>query len=255
MQTSTFTTTQHKRSKGFSLIEVIIAMGIISLLLSGFLGLFGTAQKSIQRSLSIKESNQIKEALETEMAVLRPKEAGAGGDYANSFHKAFEMIKTSDTSSSAILIYQYKAKPEDDNKDGILPPFTEKNGIPGKDYSTQVAVRKLGAKIDGAGVLTVIKEELNPSAVVGAIYAVRMTQLVKSADGSLIVGTAGSIKNPIGSTQLTANSHTEFTDAVILFQAEFFRLPTNAYGYIDNSGWTFEKLGNPVSVINMAVRR
>ncbi len=246
----------HKRSKGFSLIEVIIALGIVALLLTGFLGVFGSAQKNIQRSLSIKEANQLKDSLETEMAVLRSGEKSySGTDYKNHFEKAFDMVKNASDPSKAVIVYQYKALTKDTDSgdqqnDGILPPYTDANNVPGAGYITQVAVRRVGPQD------TLITRELAPDAVDGTVYAVRITQLVSDpTNSSLKLGSRGKIQHIVGAALEDATDSDVFNSAVITFQAEFYRLPSNNYGYISSGIWDFEKLGNPVATINMAARR
>ncbi len=255
MQISTTPIPQTKSPKGFTLLEVIIAIGIVSLLLTGFLGLYGTAQKSITHSLSVKESNQLRECLEKELATLRPKEKNEKGDYTSAFHKAFEMIKSSDDPSKAVLVYQYNAKTVDNDDDGILPPFTDKDGIPGRDFLAQVAVRRRGASINSIAVEDFIKKELQSSVAVGAVYAVKMIQMLRNPNtGALeISNKPGKILNPDDNSEATNAS--DYHDTTILFQAQFYRLPTNNPSYVNSSNWDFQKLGNPVSVINMAVTR
>ena len=240
--------TNPSKRKGFSLVEVIIAIGIVALLLTGFLGVFGSAQKSINRSLGVKEANMLKDALETEMSTYRSTEVGT---YDNSFHKAFDMIKNSNSQAEAILVYQYKAEPEDNDDDGILPPFTGSDGIQGSSYLTQIAVRKNGQ--DDA----IMTDEITNTTVVGNVYAVRMTQLITNiSSGDLELSTNnGEIWHDVGGTNEEAVDHEAYSKAVITFQAEFFRIPSNSYGYIKNGSWSFSSLGNPVAVINMAVRR
>lgn len=241
-----------RKRKGFSLVEVIIAIGIVAVLLTGFLGVFGTAQRNINRSLGVKEANMLKDSLETEMSILRFGEKDKNGnDYESAFHKAFEMIKGSTKADEAIVVYQYKADPVDNDDDGILPPFTGNDGIQGKSYLTQVAVRKKGTNN------ALMKEELKSKTVVGNIYVVRMKQLVKNpSSGNLELSkNDGAIFHNENGTNVEAKDHNGYNKAVITFQAEFFRLPTNTFGYLNGDSWDFKKLGSPVAVINMAVRR
>jgi len=236
---------KYSKRKGFSLVEVIIAIGIVAVLLTGFLGVFGSAQRTINRSLGVKEANMLKDSLETEMSILRSTETGS---YDNSFHKAFEMIQKSQNTTSAILIYQYKADPKDNDDDGILPAFTGTDGIQGKSYLTQVAVRNRGVYAEGD-----LESELKE--VVGNVYAVRITQLVKDpTTGNLeLADNPGEIREDKDSE--VVSNYADYNQAVITFQAEFFRIQSNSYGFVTSSNWDFEKMGNPVAVVNMAVRR
>ena len=234
--------------KGFSIVEVAIAMGVVTLLLTTFLGVFGPAQKNIQRALSTKDANRMKDTLSKEMSILRSSDS-----YTNSFEKAFRMIEGSHNSSKAVLMYQYKANPVDDDNDGILPAYTGDDGIQGRDYIIQTAVRTLG--VDD----TKISEELSAEVVDGVVFAVRMTQLVKSPDSTpdklvLTARDSSGVTDPDNPGADIGNP-ADFPKAVIAFRAEFFRLKSNNAQYISSGAWNFENIGNAVTEVNMAVRR
>ncbi len=244
--------------KGFSIVEVAIAMGVVTLLLTTFLGVFGPAQKNIQRALSTKDANRMKDTLSKEMSILRSSDS-----YTNSFEKAFRMIEGSHDSTKAVLMYQYKANPVDDDNDGILPAYTGTDGIQGRDYIIQTAVRTLG--VDD----TKINAELSAEVVDGVVFAVRMTQLVKdpdSTDAKLILsawnngqtGESFELKQGITNPDepgVPITNPADFPKAVVAFRAEFFRLKSNNAQYISSGAWNFENIGNAVTEVNMAVRR
>jgi type II secretory pathway pseudopilin PulG len=262
---------KRKANKGFSLVEVAIAMGVVTLLLTTFLGVFGPAQKNIQRALSTKDANRMKDTLSNEMSILRPTEYAATTStttnvYSSSFDKAFYMISGShdgsDDPPAAVLIYQYKAVPVDDDDDGILPPFTTDTsgvsqtnideGVQGRNYIVQTAVRVVGKDDDR------IEDELHPDAVVGSVFVVRMSQLVKSSSSTatkliLEANSTGTIVNP--ETGDAVAGPDAYPKAVIAFKAEFFRLKSNNYQYISSGSWNFETIGNAVTEVNMAIRR
>ena len=236
------------RRKGFSLVEVIIAIGIVALLLTGFLGVFGTAQRNINRSIGAKEANMLKDSLETEMAIFKSSDTAPG--VGTAFAKAFEMIRTSTVTANAVLVYQYKGNPSNANLDGILAPYNNDDGIHGSDYITQVAVRRKSSD------LLLVRSELANNVVTGNVYAVRMKQLLKNNDGDLELSTHdGEIRHEVNGNVTQAASHDDYNQAVITFQAEFFRLPSNSANYVTGNNWDFTNLGNPVAVINLAVRR
>lgn len=240
---------KNKIRRGFSIVEVAIAMGVVTLLLTTFLGVFGPAQQNITRALSSKDANRMKDALINEMSILRASDTS----YNSSFDKAFKMLERSHDSRQAVLMYQYKAKPEDDDNDGILPAFAGTGGIQGRDYIIQTAVRSVG--VDDVK----LQSELAAESVDGSVFVVRMTQLVRdpsSSDTNLILSprdTSGITDPNNPGPDITAAEN--YPDAVIAFRAEFFRLKSNNFNYITSGAWNFENIGNSVSEINMAIRR
>ena len=240
----------NKIRKGFSIVEVAIAMGVVTLLLTTFLGVFGPAQKNIQRALSTKDANRMKDTLSKEMSVLRSSDTS----YTNSFEKAFRMIEGSHDSNKAVLMYQYKANPVDNDNDGILPAYTGDDGIQGRDYIIQTAVRTLG--VDD----TKISEELSAEVVDGVVFAVRMTQLIKDTTNSSPDKLVLTARDDSGITDpdnpgADIGNPADFPKAVIAFKAEFFRLKSNNSQYISSGAWNFKNIGNAVTEVNMAVRR
>lgn len=248
--------------KGFSIIEVAIAMGVVTLLMTTFLGVFGPAQKNILRTLSTKDANRMKDTLSNEMSVLRPTEyastsSSSSGKYKSSFDKAYSMIEGSHDKSSAVLMYQYKADPTaDGDNDGILDAYDDSGsggGIQGKDYIVQTAVRTLG--IDDA----LIQEELAAEAVEGSVFVIRMSQLVKDTTSStsdklvLTASSSSTIVDPDSGSSVSGPD--DYPKAVIAFRAEFFRLKSNNFQYIDSANWDFNTIGNAITEANMAVRR
>jgi hypothetical protein len=243
--------------RGFSIVEVAIALGVVTLLLTTFLGVFGPAQKSIQRALSTKDANRMKDTLSNEMSILRSTDTA----YSSSFEKAFAMIEGSHSKATAVLMYQYKATPVDDDDDGILPAYNATGGIQGRDYIIQTAVRTLG--VDD----TKIAAELIPSVVNGPVFAVRMTQLVDTdaTDSQLILAAwaeaDGTIKPGITDPDAPGTVITDsasYPKAVIAFRAEFFKLNSNQLGYVQSTtsnSWNFDNIGNAATEANIAIRR
>lgn len=240
--------------KGFSLVEVVIAIGIVAVLLTTFMAVFGPAQKSINRALGVADANRLVATLENEMAILRP---GEETDYdSSSFEKAFQWIRESPTETSAIVVYQYQALPSAQNADGTLQAadiilVNDDLNFPGVDYITQTVARRL----DKTSSATFLTAELAPGIVQGKVYAVRMTQLIQDATAGLILGTQGQIANPAGSTTAIPTDSAGYEDAHITLQVEFFVLNNNLHAYVTGGAWDFDKLGTPVATQNIAVRR
>jgi len=246
-----------KATRGFSIAEVAIAMAVVTLLLTTFLGLFGPAQKNIQRALSSKDANRLKDALVNELSILRPTEVGddpENGEFSSAFEKAFYMISNSHDENKAVLIYQYRAELEDDNNDGILPVYLGADGIQGKDYIIQTAVRDRDVNE------SIVEDELE--AVDGAVYVVRMTQIVyETPTGGEARLTVWKDRDDFNAGITDPNSPSsavdfeDFTEAVISFRAQFFRLSVNKGGFVLDGSWDFDSIGNTVAEANMAISR
>ena len=236
---------QQRSRNGFTLMETLLAIAVVAVLLSSFLAVFGPATSGIRQSISAQDADRLASALEHEMSTLRESETGT---YTTSFDKAFDWISTSGDLSNAVILFNYRGDTSI-STDGEMNPYTGDIGSPGQDYLVQSAVRRLGSSTD-------LEEFL--AAVDGRSFVVRMRQLVRDSDGSLIPATAG---DPLVSVDgVTASSSDDFDDAVLAFQAEFYLLPANNFSYLNNtlagSGSDFETtLGNPIVTRNIAVRR
>ncbi len=249
---NSFKALRTKLRKGFSIVEVAIAMGVVTLLLTTFLGVFGPAQKNLNRALSTKDANRMKDTLMQEMSILRSTDSDI-----SSFAKAFRMIKDSHAPATAVIMYQYRADPTADNdNDGILDAYAVSGGIQGKDYIIQTAVRALGSS-------STIADELE--AVDGPVFLVRMTQLIQYPGSNVMEPVP--ITDPQKIYHLVVNEATgdsevsevsesrDYSQAVIAFRAEFFKLNVNKFSYVSGGSWSFENVGNAITEVNMAVRR
>jgi prepilin-type N-terminal cleavage/methylation domain-containing protein len=56
-----------KQPRGFTLVETVIAMGIIAVMITAFLAAFAPAVTSIRKSISSKDVNRLASTLEYEM--------------------------------------------------------------------------------------------------------------------------------------------------------------------------------------------
>ncbi len=59
-------------------MESVIAIGIVAVLLTTFLAVFGPATQGIRRAISIQEADRLVSALEREMQVLRSDDDDSG---------------------------------------------------------------------------------------------------------------------------------------------------------------------------------
>jgi prepilin-type N-terminal cleavage/methylation domain-containing protein len=230
--------------RGFTLMETVIAIGVLALLLTGFLAVFGPATGNLRRAISIQEADRLSAALERELVTNRP---GGTTNYSTGFDKAYEWIKAAPDSGNAILLYQYRGDPSQLRPDGTMEPYTENGGVAGKDFIVQPSVRQRGDQL--------LLEDL--AALDGRIFTVKLTQLVFSG-GQLTRGEAGQITDPTpddGDPAGAADSN-GYPEAVIAFAAEFFIVPNSAPDYVKPGGkFNPVNLTKPIFTRNLAVRR
>jgi prepilin-type N-terminal cleavage/methylation domain-containing protein len=226
---------------GFTLLETVIAIGVLAVLLTGFMVVFAPAAEGIRKSINVQQADRLASTVEQEFVTLRNK------DFKTGFSKAFDWIKLSDNASSALLVYQYRGKAGSAMRsDGTPEPQADIKGkMTGKDYIVVPMMRRVSDT-------SLLKEDL--SAVEGAVYLVKCTQLVFKG-GALQLGDSGQIKDPKGGA--AAADADEYPEAVIAFSAGFFIMPARTYDYFTKGAFTskFPKLSNPVFTRNLAVRR
>lgn len=232
-----------QRPQGFTLLETVIAIGVLAVLLTGFMVVFAPAAEGIRKSINVQQADRLASTLELELTNPRD----SGNTLSPGFDKAFTWIKESNNVGNAILVYQYRAELSGTPRsDGTPKPLKQLTGtMPGKDYLVVPMVRQ---KSD---------QNLNDDleALEGAVYLVKCTQLVFN-NGELKLGTPGTIKDPKG-TGATASSPDAYPEAVIAFAADFHLLPARSFSYISSAAFNtkFANVRNPVFSRNLAVRR
>jgi prepilin-type N-terminal cleavage/methylation domain-containing protein len=235
-------TPSSSRHRGFTLLETVIAIGVLAVLLTGFMFVFAPAAAGIRKSINVQEADRLTSTIEQELVTLRTGEPEKTG-----FEKAFNRIKNSINANDALLVYQYRGSLTNQRADGTAEPVPNVNNkMPGKDYTVQTMVR---LRKDNE----FIKKDL--PAVEGGVYLVKCTQLVfDQSNGELMVGKAGQIqdpKKPSGGTNVD-----DYPEAVIAFAADFYTLPAKSESYFNSKfSDTFSKVKNPVFSRNLAVRR
>lgn len=244
----------HTARRGFTLVETVIAMGIITIMITAFLAAFGPAVQGIRKSMSAKEANRLATTLENELSVLRSGDQET--EYSTSFEKAYDWIEKSGGTGKddIVLLYQYRGDPGSIRDDGTLEPYTDTDGLPGEDYVIQSVVRRLG---DDA-----VSEELKPRVVEGRVFYIRMNQLIFENGELILTGDKGKIIDPTEPRDATTG-HEDYPEAVIAFQAEFYVLKSSIYAYVNgtfsladsNSDGHPDSAGKPVFTRNMAIRR
>ncbi len=237
--------------RGFTLMETVIAIGVVAVLLTTFLAVFGPASSSIRRALSAQEAGRLTTSLERELNTLR---VGPDDDYENSFHKAFEWIRDSGKAEKAVLVYNYRGDPKTIREDASLEPFGLATGQSGRDFILQPAVRRRGDAVND------LRADLEK--VDGRIYLVRMTQMIfdDAQDPVLIPGSHGQIKNMHSHDPI--DNVNSYPGAIIAYTADFYPLKSNSWEYIQrldltdaNDDGNPDSLGKPLFSRNLGVRR
>ena len=239
---------------GFTLVETVMAMGIITIMITAFLAAFGPAVQGIRKSISAKEANRLSTSLEYELSILRP---GEEVTHPTSFAKAYTWIEESlsTTKNNFVLIYQYRGDPNNVRSDGTLEPYAGNDGLPGQDYVLQSVVRRLGDPN--------VASELAPGVVEGRVFYVRMKQLIFDSGELVLTTSPGTIIDPTEPRDAVTD-HTDYPEAVIAFQAEFYVLKSSLSAYVNSPGFAFvddnndghpDATGKPAFVRNLAVRR
>lgn len=232
------------RNSGFTLLETVIAIGVLAVLLTGFMVVFAPAAEGIRKSINVQQADRLASTVEQELVTLRE---GEPGNFKTGFSKAFDWIQNSDKAEDAILVYQYRGEVGGTlRNDGTPEPVESiKNKLPGKDFMVVPMARRLSDN-------TSFKKDIK--AVEGAIYLVKCTQLVFK-DNALTLGTPGTIQDPKNSTP--AADAESYPEAVIAFSADFYQMPAKTEGYFTGAAFTskFPDMKNPVFSRNLAVRR
>ncbi|MFD2257202.1 prepilin-type N-terminal cleavage/methylation domain-containing protein [Luteolibacter algae] len=234
----------HPASKGFTLMETVIAIGVLAVLLTGFLAVFTPAAQGIRRSISSQQADRLATGLEQELVTLRPGQET--GTIKTGFDKGFEWIKDAGNPNSALFVYQYRGDISSLRTDGTPEPMDAIEGQPGVDYVIQSMVRKANDPE--------FTEDLQ--AIEGTIFYVKPTQLIRNED-KMSLGKIGEISNPKGENPAKASSASEYKDAVITFTAEFYGVPTKASSYLTGTKFRdrFNSARNPIFTRNLAIRR
>lgn len=232
---------QSPRRRGFTLLETVIAIGVLAVLLTGFMVVFAPAAEGIRKSINVQQADRLASAVEQELVTLHD-----SNTYTTGFAKAYEWIRDSNDANNSLLVYQYRGDVNSPRSNDKTPtPVPNISGkLPGKDYVVVSMVRR---KSD-----TNLTADLG--ALEGAVYLVKCTQLVLTG-GEMKLGEAGKIKDPKG-TAASSDADT-YPDAVIAFSADFYLMPSKSAGYFTGGAYNakFPTFKNPVFSRNLAVRR
>lgn len=272
------TISSSNRRSGFTLMETVIAIGVVSVLLTGFMIVFTPAAEGIKKSITIQEADRLLAALEQELVSARSGEEPSDAEAATGFEKALLRIQdstgkitnnldqaSSDKMDDALLVYQYRGdpskprKPENGGDGSPTPVVSTKEKSAGREYTLVPMMRRKSSKH--------FLDDLK--AIEGAVYLVKCVQLVNTPDAAnpgqyalkpLPVGTKerGKIYDPApDSPDTPIASPADYPDAVIAFAAEFYPCPNKSAGFFGGSAFTnfHKRCVKPVFVRNLAIRR
>ncbi len=234
------------RPRGFTLLETVIAIGVLAVLLTGFMVVFAPAAQGIRKSINVQEADRLASAIEQELVTAR-----TGDNFKTGFEKAFTWIKGANSATSAILVYQYRGRLGGTPRpDGTPEPVANVQGkLPGQDYVVTPMARLAND--------TKFKADL--PAIEGGVYLVKCTQLIFStgATGGLVLGAPGNIVDPKASGGTGVAGPDTYPEAVIAFAADFYTLPAKSEAFFTGAPFSaaFTKAKTPVFTRNLAVRR
>jgi hypothetical protein len=234
-------------------MESVIAIGVVAILLSTFLAVFGPATQGIRRAISTQEADRLAVALERELSILRSDEIEQG-EVQTAFDKAYRWIeKSSPEGVGKIYLYNYKGDPSRVRADGSLNPVP-KNEVEEGNY---VATPRVRLVEDGDIPVDMISEM---EVAEGPVFLVTTKQLVFDDEGKLVPSAARGIVPPQqGQAPLTNGGDTasgSYPEAVIAFTADFYVLKSTARNYLENLDEdAIQRLGRPLFSRSMGVRR
>lgn len=248
------------RTRGFTLLETVIAIGVLAVLLTGFMVVFAPAADGIRKSINVQQADRMASAVEQELVTLRPTDRVIGS-VETGFDKAFESIRQSGatTPTDALFAYQYRAKLPFTKRlrdDGTSAPEPKIDGKPGEAFVVVPMVRQNSDP----------EFEKDLEAIEGAVYLVKCNQLVFDGGQLIVTKNPGTIRNPKPKPTPDTdpphqpgpfNKAADYPEAVIAFAAEFHQMPAKTKAYFDGAIFkkNFPTLKNPVFTRNLAVRR
>lgn len=232
-----------KYARGFTLVESVIALGILVVLITGFLAVFGPAAEVIRKTLSVDEASRLQSSLEWELTHLR--EGGEKQRYQDDpFRKAMTWIGESHDKDTTVIIYKYKALPGQIRTDGTLEPAEPTPSVAGKDFVLQPMVRRLNDSL----------LEADLKAAEGRVFFVKLRQLVFQGEGLRVSEDIGTVTDPHDPGEDFSNKPEEYPEAVVVFEAEYYTLPATSYAFLTGS-FDPANYNRPIFARNLSVSR
>lgn len=228
---------------GFTLVETVIAIGILTVLLTGFLAVFGPAARTIRKTLSIDEASRLQDTLVLELTTLRDGEE-INRYQGDTFLKAIDWIANSEEAGETILIYKYRALPGQQRPDGSLAPAGRQLGISNQDFIVEPRVRRVSDPL--------LAEDLQ--SLEGRVFFVKLRQMIFQQGGVQRSERRGEIVDPYQPGIDFSNNPLAYPEAVVLFEAEYYSLPSATLTYLQTA-FNPDNFNRPIFVRNLSVRR
>ena len=243
-------------------METVIAIGIVAVLLSTFLAVFGPATQNIRRSVNSKDAERLVGALEQWMNEYDQDLSIGTTKYATAFDRAYAAIVEQGNSESnlALIAYQYRAKPDKRrSSDGSFEPFAGdlETAAVNKDYVIRSIVRPLSEEN------AVLREDL--AQLQGRAFYVDLKPLRKEGTPDSRQIRPTKFNETTGPDQLPGNQGTSPDTVVYLpYTASFYALPSTQPSYYSNAASQFigdkvlvdeDERSTPALVKNLVVTR
>ena len=226
------------RRRGFTLVETLLALGLVSILISIFLMVFVPSRTMVPDALG--------------MATLKPGEVAQPGARKSSanrfvtpFDKAFNWLQRSKKPETAVVVFSYRADTSKKRADGVYPALQGNRNLPG--LSTQLVT--VACPMDDTRYAKFIPD------AVGPVYIVRMTQLVYNGKGGYrLAARPGEI---VGASKpdsyVSKEGDGEPWGAVVFYRADFYLMQPKIPARYKGRSWA--QLGNPSFSANLSFRR
>lgn len=223
-----------RAARAFTLVEVALALAIVSIVVIAAIGLLLPSQRTINEVLTGSQATRLREEVENEYAVVRP-----GETFPTPFDKAYDMVKKGKTQDGLLCAFFYRANNSTTTPDGRLAPFpgSVNNLRPGEDYVIQSTV------------MTCPQFKANANyreAVEGKVFVLRVLPiegLVSETSSPLPTGFLPLPANGL-SAFLAANPSTAYPLAVIPASVEFY-LATD----LEDPSKLFNSIPDPVTKV------
>lgn len=238
--------------RAFTLMETLLAVGLVSVLISIFLTVFVPARGLVQQALTKQESDRIVSILRAEMNTVHANERSTSegesspGKYSTAFDKGFYWITACKRPETAIVVFSYRADTTRAMKpDGTYPAIPANVSRPGKD----TMLTSIACPMDSPLHRDDIKH------AVGPVFLVKLTQIEETTSGKYkLSGSPGVIANASSPAKYYSQPNSNWLwGGAIFCRADFYQMtPPNPARY-KNRPWS--RVGRPVFSANLSFRR